>query len=30
MLPIPKNGGRFRQGIFKPKHPEKYIGQQPI
>jgi hypothetical protein len=29
-LPLPSNGKKFKQGIFKPKNLKKYIGQQPI
>ena len=30
MLPLPPNGKRYKQGIYKPIHPEKYVGEQPI
>ena len=29
-LPLPPNGKKFKQGLFKPKYPDKYIGQKPI
>jgi len=29
-LPLPSNGGKFKQGFFNPKNPLKYIGQKPI
>ena len=29
-LPLPPNGKKFTQGFFRPKYPEKYIGQKPI
>ena len=30
MIPLPSNGKKFIQGIYSPRHPEKYVGKQPI
>ena len=30
MLPIPGNGKKYRQGIYVPKNPQKYVGKGPI